>query len=224
MQILYVNNLYELINTSFKGTRNAICWKRELKGDFEEIVNKINANENLFEIEIQDLLDLELTSDGNIARTTLIEDLNFLKEQGLSPSLNIIQSYQKDENALVFPTDVYSFHVDRSPIETSTILCTYFGEASEILPNKEAIQKIQIPEIRLKFKEEYSLLDAELENFFKENYFDLHYQAIPNAHPINMQKGNIWRISVDFPHSPSLPCIHRAPYENIGQKRLLLIC
>lgn len=224
MQISYVNNLPELISTPFNGLRNAICWNRNLKGDFEEIVNKINANENFVEIEVQDLLDLELSSDGNIARTTLIEDLNFLKEQGLSPSLNIIQSYEKDENALVFPTDVYSFHVDRSPIETSTILCTYFGEASEILPNKEAIQKIQIPEIRLKFQEEYSLLDTDLENFFKENYFDLHYQAIPNANPINMQKGNIWRIAVDYPHSPSLPCIHRAPYEKNGQKRLLLIC
>ena len=46
------------------------------------------------------------------------------------------------------PTDVYSYHVDRSPIATDTFLCTYHGAASDIIANDQAEQKILIPEIR----------------------------------------------------------------------------
>ena len=69
-----------------------------------------------------------------------------------------------------FPTDVYSFHVDSSPVPTNTFLCTYHGEPSDILPNSQAIQKILIPEIRNKLKKLYDGTDDGFEAFLTE-YF-----------------------------------------------------
>ena len=68
-------------------------------------------------------------------------------------------------------TDVYSYHIDRSPIETDTFLCTYYGAASDILPNSQAQQKISISEIRNKLKALYDGPEAEFGNFLEENFF-----------------------------------------------------
>ena len=122
------------------------------------------------------------------------------------------------------PTDVYSYHVDRSPIATDTFLCTYHGAASDIIANDQAEQKIRIPEIRKKLAALHNGSAEELEDFLKENYFDLHYQAQPNATPINLGIGHLWRLAVDHPEQQVLPCIHRAPVEKEGEYRLLLIC
>ena len=62
------------------------------------------------------------------------------------------------------------------------------------------------------------------EDFIEEHFFDLHYQALPGAKPINLGKGNLWRLSTDHPQLQVPPCIHRAPREKSGQKRLLIIC
>ena len=62
------------------------------------------------------------------------------------------------------------------------------------------------------------------ESFLTENFFDLHYKAHPNAQPVNLGIGNLWKIACDCPNSPVLPCLHRAPLEKPGEKRLLLIC
>jgi hypothetical protein len=64
----------------------------------------------------------------------------------------------------------------------------------------------------------------ELDDFLKENYFDLHYQAKPNATPVNLGLGHLWRLAVNHPEQQVLPCIHRAPIEKEGEYRLLLIC
>ena len=48
-QLLYINNFNELITTPFKDNYNAICWKRILEGDFEELVNAITLEENMME-------------------------------------------------------------------------------------------------------------------------------------------------------------------------------
>jgi len=58
----------------------------------------------------------------------------------------------------------------------------------------------------------------------EENYFDLHYQAKPHVVPTNLGLGHLWRLAVDHPKQLALPCIHRAPIENEGEYRLLLIC
>jgi hypothetical protein len=146
-----------------------------------------------------------------------------LTEHGAAPVLNIIKYYEADEHSF-FSTDVYSFHVDRSPIETDTFLCTYFGATSEIIPNEQAIQKIQLPKIREKLLRNHKGDIVNFENYLSEQFFDLHYKALPNAAITSAGIGHLWRLAVDHPKSEVLPCIHRAPEEKKGQKRLLLIC
>ena len=221
--IFFVSNFNELITTPFKENYNVICWKRILVGDFEEIINEISSEENIIEVSEVDLLALNLSKNGEIARDTILTDLKFLSNLGFAPVLNIIDHYEADED-LFFPRDVYSFHVDRSPIPTETYLCTYFGDTSEFIPNDQAILKIQDPTIRQKLLKDYSGGAEDFEKYLKENYFDLHYKALPNATIIKAQTGHVWKLAVDHPESNVNPCIHRAPKEISGQKRLLLIC
>ena len=149
-QIHFVTNFEELVSTAFVGEVNAICWRRKLVGDFSEIIKKVKLNSNLVELNKEQLLKLELNEQGQLARELILNDFELLKTHGASPTLNIIKCYEKDES--FFPTDVYSFHVDRSPVPTDTFLCTYFGEASDILPNAQAQQKVLVPEIREELK------------------------------------------------------------------------
>ena len=221
-QIRYANSFRDLVSIPFHGEMNAACWKRVLTGDFSEIVNKLRVNENITAIEPEDLLALDLSEQGQLARDIILNDLHLLKEHGAAPALNVITHYDKDD--FFFPTDVYSFHVDRSPIPVDTFLCTYHGEPSEILPNLQARQKILIPEIRAELKKMYQGTDHGFESFLSEHFFDLHYQTLPGAQPINLGTRHLWRLATDHPGNASLPCIHRAPEEKDGQKRLLLIC
>jgi len=223
-QIHFVRNFNELVSTPFQGEMNAICWTRKLTGDFAEIIDKVVLNENMVNIEVEDLLELQLSDEGKLAREILIKDLKLLKEHGASPVLNVIEYYERDDSFPFFPTDVYSFHVDRSPIPSETFLCTYHGDPSEILPNVQAQQKVLIPEIREELKKLYNGTDDGFEAFLSENFFDLHYQAKPNAFPINLGLGHVWKLAIEHPDMQSLPCVHRAPTESAGQKRLLVIC
>lgn len=223
-QIQSVTNFNEFITTTFQGDVNAIYWKRELRGNFEEIIKKAETTENIRILDEELLQNLKLSKDGQMARDIILNDFHLLKEHGASPTINIIKYYERDNEHPFFPTDVYSFHVDRSPIPTETILCTYYGAASDILPNSHAEQKILIPEIREQLKKLFKGTDEEFELYITENFFDLHYQPKPNAQLINLGLGNLWKLSVDHPNNPVLPCIHRAPQEKNGESRLLLIC
>ena len=223
-QIHYVTNFQDLVSTSFSGETNAICWTRTLVGDFSEIVNKIALRGNITAIEQEELRELTLSEQGQLARDILLNDLEMLRDHGASPSLNVISYYDWDDTFLFLPTDVYSFHVDRSPIPIDTFLCTYYGESSEILPNSQAKKKVLIPEIRDELKKLYHGADEGFESFLSEHSFDLHYQAEPNARPISLGLGHLWRLAVDHPKSQVPPCIHRAPEEKSGQNRLLMIC
>lgn len=223
-QIKVVSTFTEFAKTNFQGTTNAICWKRNLEGNFKEIVSKLQLKDNITEVSVQDLFELDLSEIGSLAREIIVNDLKLLTEFGASPSLNLLKKYERDEEFDFISTDVYSYHVDSSPIATSTILCTYFGVSSDILANDQAEQKILIPEIREKLRKLYDGLEENFEIFLKEYYFDLHYEPKPNAVPTNLGLGNIWKLSVDHPGQQVLSCIHRAPVENIGEYRLLLIC
>jgi hypothetical protein len=223
-QIQYASSFQELISIPFSGEANAICWTRNLIGDFSEIANKIVLNENIVVLDQDELKELQLTEQGQLARDILLNDLHLLKAHGASPSLNIIKCYEKDDANSFFPTDVYSFHVDRSPIPTDTYLCTYYGASSDILPNSQAIKKVLLPEIRDELKKIYHGTEEGFESFLSEHFFDLHYQPKSDARSISLGIGNLWRLAVDHPQSQVLPCIHRAPEEKNGQRRLLMIC
>ncbi|WP_407477699.1 DUF1826 domain-containing protein [Elizabethkingia anophelis] len=223
-QVGVVSTFAELMDTDFQGNTNALCWHRNLDGDFEEIVSKLQLKENITEISVDDLLALQLSEKGSVARDIILSDLQLLTDFGASPSLNLLKRYERDDEFDFISTDVYSWHVDRSPVGTDTFLCTYYGAASDIIPNDQVMQKILIPEVREKLKDLHDDPESEFEDFLKENYFDLHYQAKPNAQPVNLGLGHLWRLAVDHPDQKVLPCVHRAPVENDGEFRLLLIC
>ena len=223
-QIQCVSSYEELFDSAFKGNTNALCWERNLIGDFSEIIYKVNATENISTLSVGDLNSLDLSILGKIARDTIVTDFQLLESFGASPVINIIKHYEKDDALPFFPTDVYSFHVDRSPIPTNTFLCTYFGESSEIIANSKAEQKILIPEFRVELKKLHQGNDNEFEAFLSEYFFDLHYKPKPGEGVTKLGNGNLWKLAVDHPQSKVLPCIHRAPIEKKGESRLLLIC
>ena len=223
-QVRVVTTFSELVNTTFQGEINAICWNRDLLGDFKEIVYKLELKENITEVSTEDLLALQLSEKGILARDIILSDIQLLTDFGASPSLNLLKHYERDQDLDFISTDVYSYHVDRSPIETDTFLCTYHGAASDIISNDQVEQKILIPEIREKLKALHDGPEAEFETFLQEYFFDLHYQPKPNSEPVNLGSGHLWRLAVDHPTQQVLPCVHRAPVEKDGEYRLLLIC
>lgn len=219
-----VTNFHDLVSTPFGGAMNAICWSRSLNGDFSEIVQKAQPEGNITVLEPEQLLALQLSAAGQLARETLLNDLQLLTAQGASPTLNLIQWYERDDAYPFFPTDVYSYHVDRAPVPSDTFLCTYYGETSQILPNAQAQQKVLVPAIRDELRKRYGGPEQGFETYLSDNFFDLHYQPLPAAQPIRLGLGQLWRLAVDHPQSSVLPCIHRAPEERTGEPRLLLIC
>ncbi|CAM2965401.1 DUF1826 domain-containing protein [Acinetobacter celticus] len=223
-QIKVVSTFSELVNLNFQGDNNAIGWHRNLVGDFKEIVDKLELKENITEVSIEDLLALQLSESGHLARETILKDVQLLTDFGASPSLNLLKNYERDDELDFISTDVYSYHIDRSPIETDTFLCTYYGPASDILPHNQVEQKVLIPEIRGKLKKLHDGPEAEFETFLEDYFFDLHYQPKPNTKPMNLGSGHLWRLAVDHPTQQVLPCVHRAPTEKDGEYRLLLIC
>ncbi|MCP4440037.1 MAG: hypothetical protein GY810_13915 [Aureispira sp.] len=223
-QIHYVTNFQDLVSKPFYGEKNAFCWTRQLVGDFSEIVSKIELIGNMVELSQEELCELQLSKQGQLAREILLKDLKLLEAHGAAPILNLIKCYERDDAFPFFPTDVYSFHVDRSPIPTDTFLCTYHGDSSDILQNSQAQQKILIPEIRNELKKLYDGEEKGFESFLSEYFFDLHYQAKPEAQPINLGLGHLWRLATDHPEMQVPPCVHRAPQEKTGETRLLLIC
>jgi predicted RNA-binding protein len=223
-QVRVVTTFSELVNTTFQGEINAICWNRDLLGDFKEIVSKLELKENITEVSTEDLLALQLSEKGILARDIILNDIQLLTDFGASPSLNLLKHYERDQDLDFISTDVYSYHVDRSPIETDTFLCTYHGAASDIISNDQVEQKILIPEIREKLKALHDGPETEFETFLQEYFFDLHYQPKPNSEPVNLGSGQLWRLAVDHPTQQVLPCVHRAPVEKDGEYRLLLIC
>ena len=223
-QIQFVENFQDLISTPFHGDVNSMCWTRNIIGDFSEIIQKVELDGYMAILEPEALMGFDLSLKGQFAREILINDLKMLQSFGADPVLNVIKAYERDDSFPIFPTDVYSFHVDHSPVPFDTYLCTYQGESSDILPNSQALQKVLVPEIREELKKLYGGDEIGFEAFLTENFFNLHYDAKPGANPISLGIGNMWKLAIDFPDSQIPPCIHRAPKEKIGEKRLLLIC
>ncbi len=215
----------ELLATSFSNGINALCWPRNLPGDFAEVATLLRDGEGVVAVDEARLRGLPASTSGCVAIDCLLNDLRLLRDHGREPVLNCIYSYPRDEEPGPVSTDVFSFHADSAPVETDTWLCTYFGPPSEGLRNEEAQRRIEVPETRAELLRLFGGRDDDdFRSHLAEHCYDLHYAASPGAQPFSFGIGNLWRIAVDWPGSLVPPCLHRAPESLPGHPpRLLLI-
>lgn len=220
-----VRDFAELLSTPFSDGVNALCWPRSLTGDFDEIVTRLGAMDEITTLDDADLLKLELSPAGRVAREQLLADQCLLREAGLSPVLDCIPAYPREDEPGLVPTDVYSFHADSANAMADTWLCSYNVAASEGLCNEDAVRCVDVPDTRARLLAAHGGRDDEgFRAYLNEHFFDLHYVAVPGARCFSFGLGNLWRIATEYPGSPVPPCVHRAPATLPGQPpRLLLI-
>ena len=220
-----VQSFHELVNTSFRDGVNALCWPRTLPGNFREVADKLDPGEGIVPVDESCLADLDLSDQGKAAREILLADQQLLRSSDLQPSLDCVYGSPRATDEGLFPTDVYSWHVDSATVPADTFLCTYLGESSEGLRNDEAQRRVDVPETRAELLRLYGGADdAGFLEYLNDCFYDLHYLALPHARPFSFGVGNLWRIATEYPGSPVPPCVHRAPLTLPGQPtRLLLI-
>jgi len=196
---------FDALLKPFANGVNALCFERNLAGDFEHIAASLapHAKDGVLEVD-----ESMLRGFDERAVKVLLEDLEKLTALGREPQLNVITRYPRDERGLAMSIDVHSFHVDRAPIEADTFLCTYAGASSEGLDNDDAERLLDDPQIA--------------EALRGDEFAELHFRAKPGAVSYSFGLGNLWRVAVDWPGSSVLPCIHRAPPHD-DRPRLLLI-
>lgn len=227
-RIKFVKSFEELVTTSFADGVNALCWERELPGDFREVANVLmeagEVGEGITTLDEGVLERLNVSAAGRTAIEVLLEDQRKLRERDLDPVLDCVNGYLHDASEGPMRTDVCSFHVDSATVEADTYLCTYFGPSSEGLRNEEAIRRVDIPGTRAELLKIFGGADdEEFREFLNENCYDLHYVPAAGARAYSFGVGNLWRIATLYPGSPVPPCVHRAPETVRGQLRLLLI-
>lgn len=226
-RVQLVHSFQELAETPFAGNINAVCWQRNLPGDFAEIVTCLGSSHEqpMITLDPDMLRALPLSAAGRIARDCMLTDFQLLSERKLAPVLNCVYAYPRDDRSGPVATDVFSFHVDSAPCETDTWLCTYHGHASEGLSNEQAQRLVEVPAIHAALLAAYGGSDdAVFQDFLTENAYDLHYAARPHARSYSFGIGNLWRLATAYPGCPVPPSIHRAPPTNPGDSpRLLLI-
>lgn len=226
-RIRYVASFDELTSTPFGGGVNALCWRRSLVGDFEEVAAGFRDKGGVLSLDEDLLREPSLSAAGRAAAESMLNDVRLLRERGLQPELNYISEYPRDEVTAIVSTDVYSFHVDRAPIEVDTWLCTYHGAPSEGLPNEHAVRRVDVDATRSALLREYAGSDeagfdaAGFNEFVREHNYDLHYVPVAGAMPWTFGVGDLWRVATVWPGAQVPPCIHRAPASVTG--RLLLI-
>ncbi|MCE9507994.1 MAG: hypothetical protein K8R48_06750 [Alphaproteobacteria bacterium] len=225
-RIRVVDSFEELVSSPFGPTVNAICWPRTLAGDFDELAQCLNGEDEITSLDEDFLRSLNLSANGRAAADILLADQLLLRERGLSPSLECVPHYQRDGISEAVPTDVYSFHADRAPVAIDTYLCSYNEAATEGLRNDQAQKRIDMPATRAEllslFQQEGEAGDFDV--FLRENCYDLHYVEFGKAASFSFGIGNLWRIAVEYPGCPVPPCLHRAPKTGLERPpRLLLI-
>lgn len=232
-----VSSFEELVETPFSEDVNALCWERELPGDFAEVVAHLEVGVGITALEDAHLRELmpRLSEAGRVAIEVMLEDLHRLRARDLLPELNAVNGYVQREQTGPVRTDVCSFHVDSATVEADTWLCTYHGTTSEALQNEDAVPRITVPETRAALWEFWlSSEDApsgdvlgqegatgeasargEARELFAEwlheNCYDLHYAPLPGARPYAFGVGNLWRVATEWPGCIARPCVHRAP-------------
>jgi hypothetical protein len=224
-RIRCVNSFHELATTPFDHGVNALCWQRELPGDFAEVVARLGAGEGVVPLDEAGLLALPVSPAGRAAINVMLTDLRLLRAHDLDPALNCIHGYPRDERAGPVPTDVFSFHADSAPVTADTWLCTYYGASSEGLRNDEAQRRVDLPDTRAALLRLYGGEDNDgFREYLQDNCHDLHYVPVAGARPFSFGVGHLSRIACECPDSPVPPCIHRAPSTEPGDPpRLLLI-
>lgn len=220
-----MSSLAELVATPFANGINALCWPRVLPGNFHEVVTGLAVDTGIVPVDEDQLTSLALNDAGKVARDILLADLESLRAYDLLPELDCVHGSERQKPEGLFHTDVASWHVDTATVPADTYLCTYVGACSEGLPNEEARRRIDVPETRVELLRLYGGEDdAGFREYLADWFYDLHYVPLPSAQPYSFGTGNLWRIAIDYPGCPVLPCIHRAPLTLPGTAtRLLLI-
>ena len=228
-----VDSFAALAAVRFRAGVNAACWPRDLGGDFGQVVAALEAalpaaptaGDGVVSIDDAELAALSLDDDGALAVQAIQRDLRALASLGLEPELSLVRAYPRADRDAVIATDVCSWHVDRAPHELDTWLCTYHGAPSLGLPYDQARAFIDEPACRARLRAEFGGDEGDaFDDYLREHSYDLHYAPIAGARAWSFGVGNLWRIATAWPGSPVPPCIHRAPDDIPGQRRLLLIC
>jgi hypothetical protein len=224
-RIQRVASFHELVTTPFADGVNALCWPRALPGDFGEVVRLLGANEGIVTLDEARLRALPVGAAGRIAVSILLEDQQRLRDHGLSPSLDCIHAYPRDEEPAVVPIDVHSFHADSATVETDTYLCTYHGAASEGLRNEEARRHVDDPRPSPNCANTWAAIPRPSSSPSCTNWVTTSTTPPPRRLSRSVLA---WAISGASPWStravPVPPCIHRAPLPGPDQPpRLLLI-
>lgn len=219
-----VGSFEELVSTRFTGEVNALCWPRQLAGDFSEIERSLPVVDGITSLDEEDLLELSLSPAGKTARGHLIRDQHLLTKHGLQPSLDLVPSHGSVVDQGPVRTDVGDWHVDSATVEADTYLCSYFGSSTEGVRNRDATCQVDIPATRAKLRQHYhGEDDAGFAAYLSERFYDLHYAVRPHAHLYSFGTGHLWRIATQYPDSPVPPCIHRAPTIHPDHPRRLLL-
>ena len=239
-RIKQVQSFAELVSTPLAEGVNALCWERQLTGDFAEVVRGLARDEEgivvgITPLEEERLLALlpGLSESGRHAVEIILTDQRRLQDLGLLPELNVVNGYVEREQLGPMRTDVRSFHVDSATVEADTWLCTYHGACSEGLRNEEAIKRVEIPETRAALREFFVQEGGDAQDeegfaeFLRDCCFDLHYRPVEGARPYSFGVGNLWRVGTQWPGAKVPACVHRAPdvaqSERLEDVRLLLI-
>jgi hypothetical protein len=223
-QVRCVSSFDELISTPFRGSINALCWPRQLEGDFHEVTQALQVPRGISHLQPEQLQQLSLSPEGQLAIRVMLADLARLETAGLEPVLDCINDYLADEDPSLLRTDVCSWHVDSATGPADTYLCTYHGASSEAVLNADAVRHVDIPETRRRLLADYGGEDdADFQTYLEDHFYSLHYSLQPQARGFHFGIGHLWRISLQHPGATVPPCIHRAPDPIPGQKRLLLI-
>ena len=219
-----VDSFEELVTTRFSGEINALCWPRQLAGDFSEIERNLPAIEGITTLDEDDLQSLPLEPAGQLARKTLLRDQHLLSSAGLQPSLDLVPSGEPDLGQGPIRTDVADWHVDSATVETDTYLCSYYGATTDGVVNEDAFCHPDVPATREALRQIYGGKDnAGFAQFLTEKFYDLHYGLKADARIYSFGIGHLWRIATQYPGSPVSPCIHRAPTTGSDQPRRLLL-
>lgn len=212
-----------------RGERNAVRWRRALAGDFAELARLADALEpsaDRVPLDAARLAELRgyASAAGRLAIDGVLADLALLREHGHAPTFELLRRYERDADPDL-PVDVHSFHVDTANAPTETILCTYHGDASEVLPRADALRRVDEPALRARLRQRFGDGDDEVfAAWLLEHAFALHYAPLPGARPFACGRGELWRLAVDHPGSATAACIHRAPppRDDAGPRLLLI--